>query len=103
MELRATTNKKRMVGVVVKDKMDKTVVIETERVQKHPKYHKYLKTRKRYKAHDEENACKVGDKVVIVEARPISSEKKWVVKGILKKEEPILIREEVEADDTGAV
>jgi small subunit ribosomal protein S17 len=103
MELNAATNKKKMVGIVVKDKMDKTVVIETEKLQKHPKYHKYLKTRKRYKAHDETNSCKVGDRVLIVEARPISKEKKWVVKEIVKKEEPILIREEVEADDTGAV
>ena len=103
MELSGIANKKKMVGIVVKDKMDKTVVIETEKLQKHPKYHKYLKTKKRYKAHDEQNTCKVGDQVLIVESRPISSEKKWVVKEIIVKEEPILIREEVEADDTGAV
>lgn len=103
MELKAATNKKRMIGTVVKDKMEKAVVIETERLQKHPKYHKYLRTKKRYKAHDEENRCKVGDKVMIVESRPISKEKRWVVKEIIRQEEPILIQEEVETNDTGAV
>jgi small subunit ribosomal protein S17 len=103
MELNVTAHKKRMVGIVVKDKMDKTVVIETERLQKHPKYHKYLKTRKRYKAHDEENRCKIGDKVMIIEARPLSKEKKWVVKEIIEREELILIQEEVGGNDTGAV
>ncbi len=103
MELNVAAHKKKMVGVVVKDKMDKTVVIETEKLQKHPKYHKYLKTKKRYKAHDEENRCKIGDKVMIVEARPLSKEKKWVVKEIIEREEPILIQEEVGVNDTGAV
>jgi small subunit ribosomal protein S17 len=103
MELKAATNKKKMVGTVVRDKMEKSVVVETERLQKHSKYHKYLKTKKRYKAHDEDNKCRIGDKVVIVESRPISKEKSWVVKEIIRQEEPILIQEEVETNDTGAV
>lgn len=103
MELKAATNKKKMIGTVVKDKMEKTVVVETERLQKHLKYHKYLKMKKRYKAHDEDNKCRIGDKVMIVESRPISKEKRWVVKEIIRQEEPILIQEEVETNDTGAV
>jgi small subunit ribosomal protein S17 len=101
MEAKVVTNRKKMTGVVVKDKMDKTVVIEVEKFLKHPKYHKYLKTKKRYKAHDEKSECNIGDKVLIVESRPLSKEKRWVVKEIIKKEELMLIREEVTGNDTG--
>jgi len=101
MEAKIETNRKKMTGVVVKDKMDKTVVIEVEKFLKHPKYHKYLKTKKRYKAHDEKNACNIGDRVLIVESRPLSKEKRWVVKEIVEKEELMLIREEVTGNDTG--
>lgn len=101
MEGKVETNRRKMTGVVVKDKMDKTVVIEVEKFKKHPKYHKYLKTKKRYKAHDEKNECNVGDKVQIIESRPLSKEKRWVVKGVLEKEELLLIKEEVTGDDTG--
>jgi small subunit ribosomal protein S17 len=62
MEANAETKRRKMTGVVVKDKMDKTVVIEVEKFLKHPKYHKYLKTKKRYKAHDEKNECSIGAK-----------------------------------------
>jgi small subunit ribosomal protein S17 len=103
MELKSSVVRKKMVGVVVKDKMDKTVVIETEKSLQHPKYHKYLKMKKRYKAHDEENKCKLGDKVLCLEIRPLSKEKRWVVKEILKKEEPILVQGEVAGDDTGEI
>jgi small subunit ribosomal protein S17 len=103
MELKSGVNRKKMVGVVVKDKMDKTVVIETEKSMLHPKYHKYLKMKKRYKAHDEENKCRVGDKVLCVETRPVSKEKHWLVKEIIKKEEPILVQGEVAGDDTGEI
>ena len=89
MELNKDENRKRLVGVVVKDKMEKTVVIEVERVLKHPKYHKYLKTKTTCKAHDEENKAKVGDKVLIVESRPLSKDKRWVVKEIIVKEEAV--------------
>jgi small subunit ribosomal protein S17 len=101
MESKVETNRKKMTGVVVKDKMDKTVVIEVEKFLKHPKYHKYLKTKKRYKAHDEKNECNIGDRVLIVESRPLSKEKRWVVKEIVEKEELMLIREEVTGNDTG--
>ena len=68
-----------LVGRVVSDKMDKTIVVEVERRVLHPKYRKYVNRRKKYKAHDEENACKVDDIVVICESRPLSRTKRWVV------------------------
>ena len=101
MEAKDETHRRKMTGVVVKDKMDKTVVIEVEKFLKHPKYHKYLKTKKRYKAHDEKSECKIGDRVMIMESRPLSKEKRWVVKEIVKKDELMLIREEVTGNDTG--
>ncbi len=66
-------------GVVVSDKMDKTVVVSVSRFIKHPKYGKFYKVNKKYKAHDEENAYKIGDKVEITETRPISKDKKFRV------------------------
>lgn len=66
-------------GVVVSDKMQKTVVVEITRLIKHPKYKKYFKSSKRFKAHDEENKYKEGDKVLIQETRPLSKEKRWIV------------------------
>lgn len=93
-------HKRKMTGVVIKDKMDKTVVVEVEKFHKHPKYHKYIKIKKRYKAHDEGNKCRVGDNVLIVESRPLSKEKRWIVKNIIKREEPMPIQEEVMENDT---
>jgi len=87
MERKRDDKRKKLVGVVVKDKMDKTVVVEVERMLKHPKYHKYLRTKTTCKAHDEENKAKVGDKVLIVETKPLSKDKRWVVKEIIVKEE----------------
>ncbi|MBI2627687.1 30S ribosomal protein S17 [Candidatus Nomurabacteria bacterium] len=66
-------------GVVVSDKMDKTVVVNVSRLVKHPLYGKFYKVSKRYKAHDEENKYKIGDKVEIVETRPISKDKRFKV------------------------
>ena len=66
-------------GIVVSDKMDKTVVVSVSNFIKHPKYGKYYKVSKKYKAHDEENKFKVGDKVEIIETRPISKDKKFKV------------------------
>lgn len=66
-------------GVVTSDKMDKTVVVTVSRFIKHPKYGKYYKVSKKYKAHDENNEAKVGDKVKILETRPISKDKKFKV------------------------
>lgn len=71
--------KRRLKGVVASDKMDKTVVVVVTRLKKHPKYLKYYKASRRFKAHDENNEYRVGDKVVIEETRPISKEKRWRV------------------------
>lgn len=75
------THHKVLKGVVVSDKMQKTVVVEVNRFVKHPKYGKYMKQSKKYKAHDEENVYKVGDKVSIEETRPISKDKTFKVVG----------------------
>jgi small subunit ribosomal protein S17 len=81
----STGQRKHRSGVVFSNKMDKTVVVIVERLVKHPKYKKYLKVRKKFKAHDERNACNVGDRVEIIETRPLSREKRWAVVSILKK------------------
>ena len=70
-------------GFVVSDKMDKTVVVEILRMKKHPKYKKFFKVSKKYKAHDEANEYHTGDKVVIRETRPMSKDKRWMVVGKL--------------------
>jgi len=77
--------KKQFEGVVVSDKMDKTVVVKVERIKIHPKFKKQYKTHKKYKAHDEHNQCKVGDVVLIEETRPLSKEKRWRVIKIIRK------------------
>ena len=71
--------KKQLQGVVVSDKMDKTVVVEVENVKEHPKYKKRYKVHKRYKAHDEKKEYNTGDTVVIEETKPISKDKNWKV------------------------
>ncbi len=71
-------------GVVVSDKMDKTVVVLVERLVQHAVYKKYVRQRKKYKAHDPDNRCRVGDQVSIVETRPLSREKRWRVQNIIK-------------------
>ena len=71
--------KRKLQGIVVSDKMQKTVVVEVERVKEHPKYKKRFKIHKKYKAHDENKEYKMGDKVVIEETTPISKDKKWKV------------------------
>jgi len=78
-------NKKTMIGLVASDKMNKTVVVEVTRRTIHPMYHKYIKRRKRYQAHDETNDCHVGDRVLIEECRPMSARKNWRVKQILER------------------
>ncbi|ACI21433.1 MULTISPECIES: 30S ribosomal protein S17 [Thermodesulfovibrio] len=77
--------KKILKGTVVSDKMDKTVVVSVERVFQHPLYKKTIKTRKKYKAHDEENICQLGDMVEIIESSPISKTKRWKVLRIVKE------------------
>jgi small subunit ribosomal protein S17 len=76
-------------GLVVSDKMDKTVVVAVETRKVHPLYKKAVRVTKRYKAHDENNACKIGDKVKIVETRPLSKEKSWRVTEIISKREVV--------------
>lgn len=76
-----TAKKRKITGVVVSDKMTKTRVVAVERLKKHPRYLKYYKVTTKFKAHDEENAYKKGDKVVIEETRPMSKEKRWKIVG----------------------
>lgn len=80
-ETKQAANGKHLTGVVVSDKMQKTVVVKVDRYVKHQKYQKYYTISKKYKAHDEENTFKVGDKVEIMETRPISKDKKFTVVG----------------------
>lgn len=70
-------NRKVRVGKVVSDKMDKTIVVATESLVAHPLYKKQIKKTKKFKAHDEENQCKTGDVVKIMETRPLSKDKRW--------------------------
>jgi small subunit ribosomal protein S17 len=72
-------------GYVVSDKMDKTVVVAVEDRVKHPKYGKVLRRTKKYKAHDERNECGVGDRVLLMETRPLSATKRWRVAEILER------------------
>lgn len=78
-------NRRRLVGTVASNKMQKTVVVEVSRTFRHPLYHKVVRVSKMYKAHDELN-CNVGDKVRIVESKPISKTKRWVVEEIMQVE-----------------
>lgn len=77
--------RKTRVGRVVSDKMDKTVVVAIETSKKHPLYKKIVKRTKKFKAHDENNECKEGDKVRIMETRPLSKDKNWRVVEIIEK------------------
>ena len=77
--------KKEKQGVVVSDKMDKTIVVKVASYNPHPKYKKIIEITKNYKAHDEKNECGVGDIVRIIESKPISGDKKWVLSSIVEK------------------
>ncbi len=77
--------RKMLIGSIVGNKMDKTVVVSVERLIKHPVYGKYVKRRVKYVAHDEKNECGAGDKVAMIETRPLSKTKRWRVKEILEK------------------
>lgn len=72
-------------GVVISDKMDKTVVVEVSRTVLHPVYKKFVRRRKRFMVHDEDNRCRIGDEVMIVETRPLSRHKNWRVQKIVKE------------------
>ncbi|MBM4341974.1 MAG: 30S ribosomal protein S17 [Deltaproteobacteria bacterium] len=80
-------HRRRMTGIVVSTKMEKTAVVSVTRVFLHAKYRKYVRRRARYMAHDEAGACAVGDQVVIEECRPLSKHKRWVYKSTLRKKE----------------
>ncbi|MEJ2428397.1 MAG: 30S ribosomal protein S17 [Deltaproteobacteria bacterium] len=77
--------RKTQTGIVISDKMDKTVVVQVDRLVKHPVYKKYVRRRAKYKAHDESNSCQNGDRVVISECRPLSKTKRWQVSQIVEK------------------
>ena len=83
LEMSERGSRKTQTGVVVSDKMDKTVVVKVDRLVKHPVYNKYIKRSAKYKAHDADNSCKIGDCVVIVESRPMSKDKCWKVRQII--------------------
>ena len=77
--------RKNRVGIVVSDKMDKTIVVAVEQKVKHPLYKKYVMRTKKLKAHDELNECGVGDKVEVMETRPLSKDKNWRLLNIIEK------------------
>lgn len=77
--------RKTRVGTVVSDKMDKTIVVAVEDNVRHPVYHKTIKTTYKLMAHDENNECKVGDKVKVMETRPLSKNKRWRLVEIMEK------------------
>jgi small subunit ribosomal protein S17 len=78
-------HKRRMIGVITSDKMNKTRVVMVERRLADPKYGKYLTSRSKYKAHDEKNEFKAGDRVQIVESRPLSRDKRWRVEKLIER------------------
>ena len=77
--------KRQVSGIIVSNKMDKTVVVQVERLVKHPLYKKYIRRRNKFTAHDQDNACGIGDRVEISESRPLSKTKRWRVVRILEK------------------
>jgi small subunit ribosomal protein S17 len=77
--------RRHLIGVVTSDKMDKTVVVSVERRYRHPLYKKVVRETKKYMVHDEDNACRIGDTVNIVESRPHSRHKRWVVEEIVER------------------
>lgn len=78
-------HKRVLTGIVVSDKMEKTIVVKVDRRVKHGQYQKYLTMSKKYKAHDEKREAKAGDRVEIIESRPISRHKRWALRRILER------------------
>jgi small subunit ribosomal protein S17 len=78
-------SRKRLTGTVVSNRMDKSVLVLVERLTKHKFYRKYLRRRAKYMAHDPQNACQIGDKVRIIESRPMSKLKRWQVIEVIEK------------------
>ena len=79
------SNRKTRIGTVLSNKMDRTVTVQVERLIHHPMYHKLIRRRNKFAAHDSDNSCGVGDRVLIQESRPLSKTKRWVVVTILEK------------------
>ncbi len=77
--------RRQVVGTVVSNKMDKTIVVQVNRQVKHPLFHKYISRRTKYAAHDADNLCRIGDKVLIAESRPLSKTKSWRVLEVVEK------------------
>ena len=77
--------RKRLEGIVTSDKMDKTIVVEVSTTKRHQRYGKVVRKIKKYKAHDESNQCRTGDRVQIIESRPISRTKRWSVVSVLER------------------
>jgi len=92
--------RKQRIGYVVSDKMDKSVVVAVTDIIEHPRYGKYIKRVKKFMAHDERNECRIGDKVLISETRPLSRRKRWRVVRILERESRPYVEEVVEDDTT---
>jgi small subunit ribosomal protein S17 len=88
-------SRKKLVGVVIGHRMDKTTVVSVSRLKKHGTYQKFLTARKTYVAHDPKNLCQVGDKVRIIESRPISKTKRWQVQDVLEKGRAEMVAPEV--------
>jgi small subunit ribosomal protein S17 len=79
------SNKRTLVGHVVSNKADKTIVVSVETLVQHPLVKKYIRRKKKFMAHDPENACTIGDKVQIIESRPLSARKRWALVNIMEK------------------
>ena len=77
--------RKRLVGVVTSDKMDKTIVVAVTTAKRHPKYGKVMRLVKKYKAHDEKNECRIGDRVQIIESQPLSRQKRFALVSVLDR------------------
>jgi len=84
-ETQVRNRRRTKVGLVVSDKMDKTIVVAVEDFVRHPLYGKSVKRTKKFKAHDENNECKIGDKVRIMETRPLSKDKRWRLVNVIEK------------------
>ena len=77
--------KRQLIGIVISNKMDKTIIVRVNRLVQHKLYKKYISRKTNFVAHDKDNDCKVGDKVLIIETRPLSKTKRWRVRKIVKK------------------
>lgn len=94
-------NRRRLIGRVVSDKMSKTVVVAIERRKRHPVYQKIIISTKKVMAHDESDQVKVGSLVRVVESRPLSKHKRWVVEAVLETPEGVVLSEELSSEEGG--